>query len=183
MQKNNLFSAKKLAFCGVSLALAFVLSYVKLWDLPSGGSVTLFSMFFVCVIGYFYGPVIGLISAFAYSLLQAIQGMYFLSIFQFLLDYTIAFTGLGVAGFFHNKKYGLQIGYLVAITVRFISSTLAGLIFYSEITSTSGVLPALYASAIYNGGYIYLEGLLTIILISLPPIYKAILRMKQQATN
>ena len=53
-QKNTRLSAKRLAVCGVCLALGFILSYIK-FEMPYGGSVTAFSMFCICIIGYFYG--------------------------------------------------------------------------------------------------------------------------------
>ena len=43
-------TAKTLAFSAVSLAIAFILSYVKLWQMPWGGSVTLCSMLFVVIV-------------------------------------------------------------------------------------------------------------------------------------
>ena len=85
-QKTERFSSKTLAFAGIALALAFATSFVKL-EMPMGGSVTLFSMFFITYIGYVYGINVGLVTAFAYSLLQFIQsgGSYFLSPFQTFL--------------------------------------------------------------------------------------------------
>jgi hypothetical protein len=46
---------KSLAFAGVSIALAFGLSYVKLFSLPQGGSVTLMSLLPVMIFSYVYG--------------------------------------------------------------------------------------------------------------------------------
>ena len=99
--------AKQLAFAGIALALAFITSYIK-YELPMGGSLTLFSMFFICYIGYLYGIKVGLITAFAYSILQFIQsgGSYFLSPFQTCCDYFFAFTALGLAGLWYRKKNG-----------------------------------------------------------------------------
>ena len=55
-QNAKKFQAKQLAFAGIALALAFITSYIK-YELPMGGSLTLFSMFFICYIGYLYGTV------------------------------------------------------------------------------------------------------------------------------
>jgi len=81
-------NARTLAFVGISIALAFVTSYIK-FELPMGGSVTLFSMFFICYIGYLYGIKVGFITAFAYSLLAFMQtgATYFLTPFQVCCDY------------------------------------------------------------------------------------------------
>ena len=48
--KGKAMDAKKLAFCAMGIALAFVTSYVKVFELPYGGSVTLFSMLFIVLI-------------------------------------------------------------------------------------------------------------------------------------
>ena len=105
-KKPSLFSTRQLVFSAVSLALAFILSYVKLIHMPWGGSVTLCSMLFVVMIGYWYGPAIGIISAFAYGLLQFIQGGggYILSPMQVAFDYVLAFAALGIGGFFLQKE-------------------------------------------------------------------------------
>ena len=47
-------TTKQLVFCAAAMALAFVTSYLKIFSLPFGGSVTLFSMLFICLIGYWY---------------------------------------------------------------------------------------------------------------------------------
>ena len=103
-QKNTKLSARRLAVCGVAIAMGFILSYVK-FELPYGGSVTAFSMFCICIIGYFYGIKAGLLSAVAYSILQFIQsgGSYMLSPMQICCDYFFAFTALGITGFFYKK--------------------------------------------------------------------------------
>ena len=51
------FSAKQLAFSAMAIALAMVTSMIKLFDMPMGGSVTLLSMLFIVLIGYWYGRV------------------------------------------------------------------------------------------------------------------------------
>lgn len=48
-------NAKQLAFSAMAITLATVTSMIKLFDMPMGGSVTLLSMLFICLIGYWYG--------------------------------------------------------------------------------------------------------------------------------
>ena len=72
-KKTNM-SAKQLVFCAVAIALAYLTSYIRLWNMPYGGSVTLCSMMFICMIGYFStGLRAGLMTGFAYSILQFMQ--------------------------------------------------------------------------------------------------------------
>ena len=69
-KKNSRFSTKQLVFSAIAMALALVTSMIKLFSLPLGGSVTLMSMLFIVLIGYWYGPKAGIMTGFAYGLLQ-----------------------------------------------------------------------------------------------------------------
>ena len=170
------FDARVLAFVGISIALAFATSYIK-FELPMGGSITLFSMFFICYIGYLYGIKVGFITAFAYSLLAFMQsgGTYFLTPFQVCCDYFFAFTALGVSAFWSKKKNGLLIGYIVACLIRGLFHTIGGYMYWMEYMPEwfPQALKALY-SPIYNYSYILAEMVITIIVISLPPVKKAL---------
>ncbi len=170
------FSVKGLAVCGVCIALAFVLSFVKLFSAPLGGSVTLCSMFFICVIGYLYGPKYSLSAALAYGILQFVQKPEIYTPLQVVIDYVLAFTALGLSGFFNKHKIGLYTGYIVGVTGRFLFSTLSGFVFFAEY-APEGWNPVIY-SACYNGAYIYIEAAITLIILIIPPVEKAIERIK-----
>lgn len=186
-QRNVRLSAKTLAFAGVGLALSFATSYVKIIPMPYGGSVTLFSMLFICLIGYWYGVKIGFITALAYSVLQFFQdgGSYILDPFQVCCDYFFAFTALGITGFFKGKKYNMLIvGYWIAIIMRGVFHTIGGYIYWMEYMPENfpASLSAIYP-IVYNYSYILLEGILTTILLVLPPVKKALRKVQQIATN
>lgn len=179
--KDKKVSAKQLAFAAVALALATVCSNIKLFRLPMGGSITLFSMLFVTIIGYWYGSAVGLMAAVAYGLLQMIFGAYVISLPQLLLDYPLAFGALGLSGFFSEKKNGLVIGYLVAITGRFLFSVLSGVVFFGMYAPET-MSPLVYSVA-YNGSIMYGEGILTIILLMIPAVKSAMATVKAQAKS
>lgn len=176
---SSLTSTKKLVYSAMGIALAMVTSYIKVWEMPMGGSVTLLSMLFVCLIGYWFGPKYGLITGAAFGLLQFILNPYMVSIPQVLLDYPLAFGALGLSGFFCNKKHGLQIGYVVGVLGRFVFSTLSGVVFFASY-APEGMNPWVYSS-LYQGTYLGAEGILTLILISLPPVTRALNTIKRQA--
>ena len=163
----------------MGIALAMVTSYIKIWDMPMGGSVTLLSMLFICIIGYWFGPKYGLITGVAYGILQFAVDPYMLSLPQVLLDYPLAFGALGLSGFFSNKKYGLQIGYVAGVLGRFVCATLSGVIFFAAY-APEGMNPWVY-SALYQGTYLGAEGLITLIIISVPPVSRALSAVKTQA--
>lgn len=179
--KDKKVSAKQLAFAAVALALATVCSNIKLFRLPMGGSITLFSMLFVTLIGYWYGSAVGLMAAVAYGLLQMIFGAYVVSLPQLLLDYPLAFGALGLSGFFSEKKNGLIIGYLVGITGRFLFSVLSGVVFFGMYAPET-MSPLVYSAA-YNGSVMYGEGILTIILLMIPAVKSAMATVKAQAKS
>ncbi len=95
--KKRALSVKTLSFSAMAIALAFVTSYIRLIKLPYGGSVTLFSMLFICLVGYWYGPKAGILTGFAYSILEFLQEPYILSPLQVCLDYFVAFAALGIS--------------------------------------------------------------------------------------
>lgn len=109
---------KELIVCAMAMALGFIASYIKIFAMPFGGAVTLFSMFFVCLIGYWYGLKAGILGGFAYGVLQFLQEPYVLSIFQVCCDYFFAFAALGLSGAFRNQKHGFEKGFLLAVIVR-----------------------------------------------------------------
>ena len=168
-------SAKHLVVCAAAIALAYVASYVKLFSLPFGGSVTLFSMLFIALVGYWYGPRFGILTGFVYGLLQFFQEPYMLNLLQVGCDYLFAFSALGVAGIFKNKKNGLVKGYLFAILLRGVFHSLGGYLFWMSYMPESfpASLAALYP-IIYNYSYILAEGIVTVIILMLPPVKSAL---------
>lgn len=167
---------KMLVFSAVAIALAMITSTIKIVDMPMGGSVTLFSMLFICLIGYWYGPAAGIITGLAYGLLQFVIDPYMVSIPQVLIDYPLAFGALGLSGLFHNRKFGLQIGYLVGVLGRFVFAILSGVVFFAQY-APEGMNPFVY-SFVYNGAYLGAEALITVIILSLPPVTKALANVK-----
>ena len=79
-------TTRQLVFCAVAIALAFITSYLKIFKLPWGGSVTLCSMLFIVLIANWYGVGTGIMAGFAYGILQFIQEPYILSFFQVCCD-------------------------------------------------------------------------------------------------
>lgn len=115
----------------------------------------------------------------AYGLLQFLIDPYVLSLPQVLLDYPLAFGALGLSGFFSNRKFGLQIGYTVGVLGRFIFSTLSGVVFFAHF-APDGMNPWVYSS-LYQGTYLGMEGIVTLVIVSLPPVAKALDMVKRQA--
>ena len=174
-------SAKQLTFCAVAMALALVTSFIKVASLPMGGSITLFSMFFMCFIGYLYGPKLGIMTGVAYGILQLIIEPYIYAPLQVLLDYPLAFGALGLSGFFSKKKFGLTTGVIVGILGRYICHVISGYVFFASY-APEGMNPMIYTLG-YNATYIVPELIATVIVVSLPPVMKALKYVKTMANQ
>ena len=135
------FKTKHLVFAAAAMALAMITSFLKLFEAPMGGSVTLFSMLFICCIGYWYGLRTGIMTGVAYGLLQLISDPYIISLPQMITDYLLAFGALGLSGIFCNKKNGLIKGYIVGVLGRYFFAFLSGLIFFGMYAEAPRFIP------------------------------------------
>lgn len=170
-------TTKTLAFGGMCVALSFILSYIKLFEMPQGGSVTLVSMLPVMLFAFVCGPTAGIIAGLAYGFLQFFQGAYAAHWVSILLDYPLAFAWLGLVGIIPKTIKSLQIrfgiGAFIAIIGRFCMHLLSGAIFFGEY-APEGMNPWIYSS-VYNAGYLSVEFITTLIIgiiILTTPIYK-----------
>lgn len=177
-------STKQLVFCAAALALAYLTSYIKLFEMPWGGSVTLFSMLFIVLIANWYGVKAGILVGFAYGIIQFIQEPYVLTFFQVCCDYILAFAALGVAGFFAKSKYGLVKGYIVAVLARGVFHAIGGYLYWMDYMPDNfpKALASLYP-ILYNYSYLLVEGVITVIIISIPAVSKALGRVKRMAVE
>ena len=177
-------SAKQLVFCGVAIALAYITSYIKIFNMPWGGSVTLCSMLFIVLVANWYGVGTGLFVGLAYGILQFIQEPYVLSFFQVCCDYIFAFAALGLAGVFAKSNHGLLKGYILAVVARGAFHALGGYLYWMDYMpdnfpkSLTAVHPILY-----NYSYLLVEGVITVIVISIPAVAKGLARVKKMAVE
>lgn len=154
---------QKLAVCAMLVALGTVASFIKLFSFPFGGSITLFSMLFICLAGYFYGPITGVVTAVVYGLLQFAIEPYVLFPLQVVVDYVLAFGVMGLSGLAREKKHGLIKGYIIAIIGRYFFAVLSGWLFFGEY-AWEGWNPLPYSLA-YNAAYIFAEAAVTLIIL------------------
>ena len=175
-------TTRQLVFCAVAMALAFVTSYLKIFTLPWGGSVTLCSMLFIVLVANWYGVGTGITVGLAYGILQFIQEPYVLSFFQVCCDYILAFAALGVAGFFAKQIHGLLKGYIVAVIARGAFHALGGYLYWMSYMPDNfpKSLTAIYP-IVYNYSYLLAEGIITVIVISIPAVSKALVQVKKAA--
>lgn len=165
-------SIKGITVCGVFVSLAFVFSFFKILSLPYDISVSVCSLIFVTTIGYMYGKKNGFIAALLFGILMFVKDSNVINPLQVIIDYGLAYIVLCFSGFFRNTKFGLQLGYLFAITCRFLLLTLSEYAFMSS-TVPTGFNPLAY-SLLRNGGSIYIEAIISLIILSIPIVKKTI---------
>ena len=158
-QKQGKTDVRALTYGALCMAMSFVLSYIKLWSMPLGGSVTLASMLPLLWYSNKFGVKNGLIAGAAYGLLQLIQKPEIYHWVQVLLDYPLAFMMLGLAGSVKN----LQLGSVIGVAGRWVCHILSGAIFFAEWVP-EGWSNAWVYSAAYNGAYLLVDLIICLVL-------------------
>ena len=176
----NKFSTRMLAEIGVAVALAVVLNFLKLWQMPQGGSVSL-EMLPILVITLRWGVGAGMFSGLAYGLLQLMFGAYIIHPVQLIMDYPLPYMILGIAGYFKIRKNDIIkplrvfIAVLVAGGARMIVHVLSGVIFFASY-APEGQNVWVY-STVYNASYLIPTIIVNYIVVLI--ILKAFDRVKQ----
>jgi thiamine transporter len=172
----------------VMIALAAVLSLVKVYKLPWGGSITLLSMVPICLYSIKRGAAAGMAVSFVYSVVQLLLDLgEVLSwgltagtlVACFALDYILAYSVLGTAGIF--RRFGTKgwiAGCVFALLLRLLMHFLSGVLIWHSVGKVWGFETSneyLY-SLLYNGSYMVPEMIFTtvavVLLFRLTPIRK-----------
>lgn len=167
MKRSNLYLLVEGA---VMIALATVLSLIRIYKLPLGGSITLLSMLPICLFSIRRGIKWGVGASFVYSVIKLMLdlsevlswGLSSLALIGcFVFDYIIAFTVIGLAGMFRSRgKTGMIIGICVALFLRFCSHLISGTFIFDTWLPEEWSSPFLYA-IVYNGSFMLPELVLT----------------------
>lgn len=171
--------------CAIMVALATVLSLIKLYKLPLGGSITLLSMLPICIFSIRWGLGWGMIGGFLYAALQL-----FLDLAEvltwgltpaaligcILFDYLIAFSVVGLAGAFRKKgAFGAIGGIALALFLRLCSHLVSGTLIFGAWMPEGFGNPFIYSVA-YNGSFMLPELVLTAVaaffLMKVPAVLK-----------
>lgn len=180
-KKSADFDTKSITYAGISVALAFALSYIRILKMPMGGAITLASLLPIMLYSYAFGLKKGVIVGAVYGVLQAIQDPWILHPAQFLLDYPIAFAGIGLAGILRRVKLSphitFSLGALIAALFRLLSSFLSGVFAFGTFASSYDISsPYLYSIA-YNAMYILPDAAIAIIVGLFLMCSKTVLKM------
>jgi len=116
----------------IMVSMAQILSYLKIYELVFGGSVTLamIPIFLYCA-RWGFGK--GMLASFVFGILQFVFDGQFAYTWQaIILDYILAFSLLGTAGIFSKQKYGIFYGTVAGSVMRFAAHLLSGVYVWGE---------------------------------------------------
>lgn len=170
-----MISSKMITRTAICISLGVLLSMIKIFGLPFGGSVTFCSTLFIALPGYWFGPAVGIIGGVIAGLTNFIFDPVFFHPLQFFLDYVLAFACLGFTGIFRDKKKYLLKGYLFAVFLKFVCNFISGIIFFKSYAPENFSF-VLY-SLVYNLSFASAEACISVILICLP-VFKNILEVE-----
>jgi thiamine transporter len=172
------------------IALATILSYWKLLNMPQGGAITL-EMIPLVIMGVRNGPKWGCFTGFVHGLLQMVMGFENVLYCQtlvaqvgcILLDYLLAFTVLGLADVFakpfgDKPGLGVIVGTVVVGLLRFACSFLSGWLLWGSYAWEGW--PAWAYSLAYNGAYMVPDIIIMAVVIGLLYRFAPTLLSKQK---
>ena len=166
------WTARMLANGALCIALATVLSFVTLYKMPQGGTITLASMLPIFLFSYAYGVGPGMLVGAAYGFVQFLQGgLYFVHPIELLLGLA------GLANKF-SDKWGMIPGIILGTFGRFVCAFLSGMIFFG-MYAPEGQNLVVY-SIVYNGLYLVPEAIICIVLALIPQIRQLAKRLALQ---
>ena len=151
----------------ILIAAAQVLSYLKLWRMPWGGSITL-AMVPIILYAVRWGLGPGLLAGFVYGVMQFMfDGGIALGWQSIIGDYLLAYAALGFAGLAHGKKGGIFIGTVIGGLCRFLVHYVVGATVWAEYMPESFFGMTMHSpwfySLLYNGSFILVDMLLCLV--------------------
>lgn len=132
------YDAKRLAFAGIAVSMSFTLAVIKFKPVQYGGSITLASFVPILIYAYFYGAADGFLVGLIHGLLNFVESPYILTPATLILDYPLAFAGVGLMGFFGKKQTDTKsvlpilLGCVCVFSWRFLCHFLSGAIFFMQ---------------------------------------------------
>lgn len=155
----------------VMVVIAQILGYLKLWEMPWGGSITL-GMLPILLYAVRWGVGEGLLAGFVLGVLQFLfDGGFALGWQAILGDYLLAYTVVGLAGLCHRRRGGIFWGTVLGSAARLLVHYVVGATIWAEympeaffgMTMTS---PWFY-SILYNGFYMVIDMALCLVIFGL----------------
>ena len=171
--KRSKWNAGMIAKAAMCIALSYLLSLIKVFRMPMGGTVTLVSMLPLILFAVAYGPLEGIVVGCTYGLLNLLIDPYVIHPLQLLADYPMAYAAVVLACVANvlpvKKIFKLPIAVLLGYLGRYLMAVLSGCVFFAEY---AGDQNALIYSLVYNISYIGPEMIACAALMFIPSAHR-----------
>ena len=148
--------------CALGVALAVLCSFIKVWEMPQGGSIAL-TMVPLFIIAYRRGAGAGILSGAIYGCLSLMFAGVVYHPLSILLDYVLAYGIIGIAGLFKKNLSGIILGTTIGVAGRFICSLVSGAVLFGSY-APEGQNPWMY-SLIYQATYLIPELIICLVVL------------------
>ena len=183
LSKKSKWTARRLSYAAMCIAIAFVLSCIKLFRMPQGGSVTPAAMLPLIMFALACGPVQGLTVGCAFGLLQLIEDPYVIHPIQLLCDYPLAYGAMALcclACLIPEEKsyFRLPVAVLLGYFARLVMAVISGVVFFAEY---AGDQNAFVYSVVYNIGYLVPEMAIALVISLIPGMNRLVKMIEKKA--
>jgi len=155
----NRFNARLVAEIGLTLALGIVLHMIPIYQMPQGGRITPGSLVPLFVLSLRRGYRIGMLTGAIFGFLEYLIEPFFVHPIQFILDYPLAFSLLGLAGTIRGIP---PLGIIVGTIGRLLSHIISGVVYFSSY-APQGMNPWIYSIS-YNASVILPDAILALVI-------------------
>ena len=181
--KKSKWTARRLSYAAMCIAIAFVLSCIKLYHAPQGGSTTPAAMLPLIMFALACGPVQGLTVGCAYGLLQLIEEPYVVHPLQLLCDYPLAYGAMALCCLAclipeKHSYFRLPVAVMLGYFARLVMAVISGVVFFAEY---AGDQNAFVYSVTYNLGYLAPETLIALVISLIPGMNRLVKTIAKKA--
>ncbi len=185
--RKTAWTSRRIAMGAMCISIAFVLSCIRLYRMPQGGSITPASMLPLILFMVACGPLQGFVVGCTFGLLKLIADPYIIHPVQMLVDYPLAYGAmiLGcLACCLPGKKSAdgsgaarlpnaavLPVAALLGGIARYLMSVLSGVVFFAE---SAGEQNAIIYSLVYNITYMGPDIAVCVLVACIPGMYRLV---------
>ena len=169
------WNSRRISMAAMCIAIAFVLSCIRLYRMPQGGSITPASMLPLTLFMLACGPLPGFVLGCAFGMLKLIADPWIIHPVQMLVDYPLSYAamilGCLAAVLPVRKEFKLPLAVLLGTVGRYAMAVLSGTVFFAEY---AGDQNALVYSLVYNLSYLGPDTVVCMIVALIPGMHRLV---------